>query len=133
MNGVLMVSPAVNPVSSPLPDAQFAVNLHNKQIDDVLGLYTADAVFVNPDGSVAHAGPELRTLYEQVTGSFDSEMHLSPKKARQVGPNVVVSGNYKETLRHRNTGKVHVVKGRYLFVGHKEEDGVYRYSRMEWH
>ena len=42
-------------------DERFVHDLHDKKIDEVLALYTANAVFVNPDGS-EHSGPGLRTL-----------------------------------------------------------------------
>jgi ketosteroid isomerase-like protein len=102
-------------------------------VEDVLTLYTADAVFVNPDGSVAHSGPELRKLYEQVTATLDSDLHLHLESIQQMGRHVEESGSYTETLRHRDTGKVEEVKGTYLFVGRCEADGQCRYTRMEWH
>ena len=121
------------PQVSPLPDARFVQDLHEKNVDDVLTLYTADAVFVNPDGSMAHSGPELRKLYERVTAALDSDLHLHPETVQQMGGSVEESGSYTETLRHRDTGKVDEVKGTYLFVGKREADGQYRYTRMEWH
>jgi ketosteroid isomerase-like protein len=124
--------PSTAPIS-PLPDARFVQDLHEKNVEDVLTLYSADAVFVNPDGSVAHSGPELRKLYEQVTATLDSDLHLHPSMVEQMGRSVKESGSYTETLRHRDTGKVEEVKGTYLFVGRREADGQYRYTRMEWH
>ena len=130
---VLLLRVLPEPAVSPLPDARFVADLREKKIDDVLGLYTANAVFVNPDGSVAHAGPELRKLYEQVTGAMDSDLHLHLETIQQMGRNVEESGSYTETLRHRDTGRVEKVKGTYLFIGRREVDGQYRYTRMEWY
>lgn len=119
--------------ASPLPDERFVRDLHDKNVDDVLTLYTADAVFVNPDGSVAHSGPELRKLYQQVTSMLDSDLHLHTTMVEQMGTSVQESGSYTETLRHRDTGKVDEVQGKYVFVGRREADGQWRFTRMEWH
>jgi ketosteroid isomerase-like protein len=118
---------------SPLPDQRFIKDLHDKKIDDVLTLYAADAVFVNPDGEKIANGPALRKLYEQVTSSFDSDLHLHLKTIEQMGRSVQESGEYTETLRHRDTGKVEEVHGSYLFAGRLEADGQWRFTRMEWH
>ena len=129
---MLFAGPSTTRIS-PLPDARFVQDLHEKNVEDVLTLYTVDAVFVNPDGSIAHGGPELRKLYEQVTAALDSDLHLHPSMVEQTGRSVEEAGSYTETLRHRDTGKVEEVKGTYIFVGRREADGQYRYSRMEWH
>jgi len=129
---MLLASPS-KPVASPLPDARFVSDLHSKKVDDVLTLYTADAVFVNPDGSVAHSGPELRKLFEQVTSTLDSDLHLHPVNIERKGDTVEESGEYTETLRHRDTGRVDGIHGTYRFVGHHEPDGEWRFTRMEWH
>ena len=113
-------------------DARFVRDLHDKKIDDVLTLYTPDAVFVNPDGSEAK-GPGLRALYEQVTKAFDSDLHLRRMHMEQKGETAVEAGTYTETLRYRDTGKVDQVHGSYRFAMRREPDGTWRYMRMEWH
>ena len=99
----------------------------------MLALYTDDAIFVNPDGSMAYGRTELKQLYQRVTGAMDSDLHLHPEVVKQMGRTVEESGNYTETLRHRDTGKVESIQGKYRFVGRREMDGGYKYSRMEWH
>ena len=118
--------------ASPLPDARFVRDLHDKKVDDVLELYTADAVFVQPDGTEV-SGPGLRKLYEQVTTSLDSDLHLHATVLGYAGGKVEESGEYTETLRHRDTGKVDEIKGTYKFAGRMEADGSWRFTRMEWH
>jgi ketosteroid isomerase-like protein len=128
----MLAAPTVVPVSL-LPDARFVEDLHAKKIEDVLALYTDDAIFVNPDGSMAYGRTELKQLYQRVTGAMDSDLHLHPEVVKQMGRTVEESGNYTETLRHRDTGKVESIQGKYRFVGRREMDGGYKYSRMEWH
>lgn len=113
-------------------DARFVVDLHDKKVDDVLTLYTPDAVFVQPDGHEV-SGAELRTLYVQVTSTLDSDLHLKRTSLKRNVNTVIEDGTYTETLGHRDTGKVDEVKGAYRFTMHRDEDGQWRYSRMEWH
>src|SRR5579859_103050 len=113
-------------------DKRFVRDLHDKKIDDVLTLYTPDAVFVNPDGSEAK-GPGLRKLYEQVTTSFDSDLHLKPAHFERNGEAAEENGSYEETLRHRDSGKIDHIHGTFRFGMRREADGRWRYTRMEWH
>ena len=113
-------------------DARFVRDLHEKKIDDVLTLYTPDAVFVQPDGTEV-SGTAMRGLYEQVAKTLDSDLHLSVAHVKRHGDLVDEDGTYTETLGHRDTGKVEDVKGTYRFVTHRGTDGRWRYTRMEWH
>jgi ketosteroid isomerase-like protein len=113
-------------------DARFVRDLHDKKMDDVLTLYTADAVFVNPDGSTA-TGPGMRKLYEQVFAAFDSDLHLKPAHFGRHGDTGVEDGTYEEALGHRDTGKVDQIHGTFRFSMRRDSDGQWRYTRMEWH
>ena len=112
-------------------DARFVLDLHDKKIDDVLTLYTADAVFVQPDGTEV-SGPGMRKLYEQVTSTLDSDLHLQRASLKHSLNTIIEDGTYTETLKHRDTGKVDDVKGTYRFTLHLVVDGQLRFSRMEW-
>jgi len=113
-------------------DERFVRDLHDKKIEDVLALYTADAVFVNPDGS-ENTGPGLRKLYEQVTAAFDSDLHLKPLHFKREGSTAEEDGTYEESLGHRDTGKVDHLHGAFRFTMRQDADGQWRYTRMEWH
>jgi ketosteroid isomerase-like protein len=113
-------------------DDRFVLDLHEKKIDDVLTLYTPEAVFVNPDGTEA-TGPGLRKLYEQVTAAFDSDLHLKRVSLKRSINTMIEDGTYTEELAHRDTGKVDHLTGTYRFTMHLGQDGDWRYSRMEWH
>jgi ketosteroid isomerase-like protein len=130
----LVAQPATQPqnLAAALPDDRFVRDLHDKNIDDVLTLYTPDAVFVNPDGTQA-TGPGLRKLYEQVTAAFDSDLHLHDARIKRHGDTTVEDGTYTETLGHRDTGKVDNVHGTYRFTFRREADGRWLYTPMEWH
>jgi ketosteroid isomerase-like protein len=125
--------PAVSPeIVADRLDARFVQDLHEKKVDDVLTLYTPDAVFVQPDGTEV-SGPGLRKLYEQVTAALDSDLHLHRTILKRNVNTVIEDGTYTETLGHRDTGKVDEVKGTYRFTMHRDGDGPWRFLRMEWH
>jgi ketosteroid isomerase-like protein len=113
-------------------DMRFVRDLHDKKIDDVLTLYTADAVFVNPDGTEV-TGTGLRGLYEKVAATFDSDLHLKRNRFNRNRDQVEESGTYTEALGHRDSGKVENTDGTFHFVMRLGADGMWRYSRMEWH
>lgn len=131
---ILLVQTVKSPAHVPwqATDDRFVRDLHDKRIDDVLTLYAADAVFVNPDGEQIR-GPKLRKLYETVTTTLDSDLHLKPEMYEQMGRSGEESGSYTETLRHRDTGKVDEVHGTYKFDVIHEKDGQWLFTRMEWH
>jgi ketosteroid isomerase-like protein len=132
----LLFQARVGETEAPAPaatlDDRFVLDLHEKKIDDVLTLYTKDAVFVNPDGTEA-TGPGLRKLYEQVTAAFDSDLHLKRVSLKRSINTMIEDGTYTEELGHRDTRKVDHVTGTYRFTMHLDADGQWRYIRMEWH
>jgi ketosteroid isomerase-like protein len=113
-------------------DARFVSDLHDKKVDDVLSLYSQDAVFLQPDGTAVPAAG-LRKLYEQVTSSMDSDLHLTRVALKRSVNTVIEDGAYAEELDHHDTGKVEHVNGTYRFIFHKGADGKWLFSRMEWH
>ena len=132
---LLMQAPAAaapRPAFADALDDRFVLDLHDKKIDDVLTLYTPNAVFVNPDGSEA-TGPGLRELYEHVTAAFNSDLQLKCVSLKRDLNTVLEDGTYTEELGRRDTGKVDHVQGTYRFTMHMDVDGKWRYSRMEWH
>ena len=132
---LLIQAPAADPLQPDFQaalDERFVRDLHDQKIDAVLTLYTANAVFVNPDGS-EHTGPALRKLYEQVTAAFDSDLHLKCVGIKRNLNTLIEDGTYTEKLGHRDSGKIDRVHGTYRFTVHLDADGKWRYSRMEWH
>jgi ketosteroid isomerase-like protein len=125
-------APAIAPETTASQlDARFVTDLHDKKIDDVLTLYAPEAIFVQPDGTqIDSAG--LRKLYQQVTTTFDSDLHLARKAFKRNGNTGIEDGAYTETLVHRDTGKVDHLTGTYRFTFHRGSDGAWLFSRMEW-
>jgi ketosteroid isomerase-like protein len=114
-----------------IPDSRFIRDLHDKNIDDVLTLYTPDAIFIGPDAH-RYSGPALRKLYEQVTAAFDSDLHLKRLGLTRSNSIAVEHGTYTETLRNRATGNVKHIHGTYRFKAQEQSDGRWLFMRMAW-
>ncbi len=114
-----------------IPDERFVGDLHDKNVNDVLTLYTPDAIFIDPDGH-RYSGTALRKLYEQVTAAYDSDLHLKMLRLTRSNDIAIEHGTYTETLRDRATGKVEHIHGTYRFTAQVQSDGRWLFTRMVW-
>jgi uncharacterized protein (TIGR02246 family) len=115
-----------------LQDDRFVRDLHDKDIDDVLTLYTPKAVFVNPDGTSSKGLEEIRKLYEQVTATYDSDLHLTTTNLRRTNNTIIEHGRFTETLRIRATGATQQSSGTYIFLHERQSDGTWLIAMQKW-
>jgi uncharacterized protein (TIGR02246 family) len=115
-----------------IQDDRFVRDLHDKNIDDVLELYTPKAVFITPEGKTFKGTEELRKLYEQVTGNYDSDIHLKTTRLLQSTSVVIEHGTYTETLRNRATGISQEIHGTYVFLHERQSDGTWLIAHQKW-
>ncbi len=116
----------------PLQSERFARDLRDKNIEDVLSLYTPDAVFTDPDGKTFKGIDEIRKLYEQVTSTYDSDLHLMLTSFEQTHTFGIEHGVYRETLRNRSTGATRQVRGTYVFLHERQMDGTWLIAHQKW-
>ncbi len=110
--------------------------MRSKNLEDVLALYTPDAVFTDPEGQTFSTPTAIRKLYIQVFATYDSDLHLnssslSINRDNKTGT-AVDTGLYTEDLTVRATGVVLHPNGNYRFVWSLQPDGRWLISRMEW-
>jgi ketosteroid isomerase-like protein len=94
---------------------QWASDLHAKHIEDSLAQYAADADFVS-DAGRAHGTDALRSLFQNVTATLDSDLTFTSERVEVSGDLAYDSGTYTETLVTRATGTVQHLAGSYLTV-----------------
>jgi ketosteroid isomerase-like protein len=115
---------------------RFVRDMRTKDIIDVLSLYTADAAFIQPDGSRVVGRSALRALYKTVFATYDSELASRDFEIEPVddsGSGVCVqSGPYEETLRLRRDGTQMTVHGTYRFTYRRTSRGKWLISEMNW-
>lgn len=117
-----------------LPTQRFVDDLRTKN-RDILRLYTADAVFVDPSGRLRGTAA-LRSLYTRIFATYDSDLtlmrnHISNTTAGATELSTE-SGTYTENLRVRSSGKMQRFRGTYRFTYQHQPDGRWFISRQEW-
>jgi ketosteroid isomerase-like protein len=95
---------------------EWAQDLKEKKIDAAIALYSADATFIDPDGSRAHGAGAIRQLFQAAAETYDSDLTFHPQREEDSGELAVDSGTYTEMLVVRATGKQQESDGSYLMV-----------------
>ena len=127
-----------NTASPVLPTQQWIQDMQTKNLEDVLALYTPDAVFIDPEGHQFGTPDALRKLYAQVFATYDSDLTRGKGTiAIQGNPEVpgaiaVESAEFSENLRTRATNTTAHLCGDYRFTYVLQQNGHWLISRMEW-
>jgi ketosteroid isomerase-like protein len=116
----------------PIQSERFALDLHDKKISDVMSLYTADAEFIDPDGKTYKGVDEIRKMYEQITSTYDSDLHLKMVSFQQTHAFGIEHGTYTETMRTRATGATQQISGTYVFLHERQPNGDWLIARQTW-
>ena len=111
-------TPAVPKTAVDSQRERLATDMRTKNTEDLLSLYTIDAVFIQPDGTQVAGLPALRALYESVFQTYDSDLHFGGRlfNLDTVDFTVIESGDYTEALRNRGTKRTVTVCGQYSFT-----------------
>ena len=135
--------PKAPPQSPPkimvLPRARFTQDMLTKNLEDILTLYTPDAVFIDPSGQEADSPATMRKFYEHIFATYDSDLVWGKTSTDFETPHgnqklllVVQSGEYSENLGLRESGKTMHMCGDYKFSYIQQDSGQWLISRMEW-
>lgn len=115
-------SSASNPCGANLAaqTKRFVDDMRAKNIDDILALYTPDATFFDPSGATITGSGALRTFYQHIFATYDSDLTLTPdtfsKKSSQGSDLCVESGKYTEDMRVISTNQMQHPHGTYRFT-----------------
>jgi ketosteroid isomerase-like protein len=115
-------SSASNPCGTNLAaqTKRFVDDMRVKNIDDILALYTPDATFFDPSGATITGSDALRTFYQHIFATYDSDLILTPdtfSKTSSHGIQLCVeSGKYTENMRVRSTMEMQHPHGTYRFT-----------------
>jgi ketosteroid isomerase-like protein len=100
--------------------------LHNKQLEPILNLYTADACFLQPTGERIAGQPALRTLFTTIMATFHSDLTLHTQSVEISSDLAYDSGDYQETLTTISTGVKASYSGSYLMVFKRGRGGEWK-------
>jgi ketosteroid isomerase-like protein len=111
--------------------AEWASDLHAKNIDASVALYEPDADFIS-DAGRTHGTAALRELYRTITSTLDSDLTFTSKHVEVSGNLGVDSGSYTERLVTRATGATQHMTGDYVTVYRRDSDGQWRILEQVW-
>jgi ketosteroid isomerase-like protein len=112
--------------------ADWARNLHDKNIDAAVAEYATDAEFLQPDGSRIRGAAEIRKLYETITATYDSDLVFESQRIEGSGNLIYDSGTFRESLIVRATGKPQLSTGNYLTIYRRSSSGNWLIVEQAW-
>lgn len=111
---------------------EWAANLHAKQLDRIMGLYAADAIFLQPNGERITGQPAIRELTQRVMAKFTSDITLHSVLCEHSGNLAYDSGDFSENLTVAADGSVIHGQGSYLMIFKRQKDGRWLIAEQVW-
>jgi ketosteroid isomerase-like protein len=98
-------------------------DLHTKQLEPILKFYAPDAVFLQPTGERITGSAALRTLFQTIMATFDSNLTLHSQNLEASGDLAYDSGDFQESLTNIATGAKITSKGSYIIIFKRQPPG----------
>jgi ketosteroid isomerase-like protein len=107
-------------------------DLRSKKLEPILKFYAADAAFLQPNGERITGSAALRTLFQNIMATFNSDLTLHSLKLEASGNLAYDSGEFQETLTNISTGGKIESKGSYVIIYKREANGAWRIVQHVW-
>jgi ketosteroid isomerase-like protein len=107
-------------------------DLHSKKLEPILNFYAADAAFLQPNGDRITGSAALRTLFQNIMATFNSDLTLHSLSLEASGNLAYDSGEFEETLTNIATGAKIESKGSYVIIYKREANGAWRIVQHVW-
>jgi ketosteroid isomerase-like protein len=107
-------------------------DLRAKQLEAILKFYASDAVFLQPTGERITGSTALRTLFQTIMGTFDSNLTLHSQNLETSGDLAYDSGDFQETLTTIATGAKITAKGSYIIIFKRQPNGSWQIVQHVW-
>jgi ketosteroid isomerase-like protein len=98
-------------------------DLRTKQLEPILRFYAPDAVFLQPTGERISGSAGLRSLFQTIMATFNSDLTLHSQNLETSGDLAYDSGDFEETLTTIATGAKISAKGSYLIIFKRQQNG----------
>ena len=134
----MLLSAASGQKSSSAADAiaqvreEWVKDLHDKQLDRFVMLYTVDAAFLQPNGERIAGRPAIQELTRKVMGIYTSNLVFHSITVEHSGDLAYDSGDFRETLLKLSDGSTTEGKGNYLMVFRRQPDGKWLIAQQVW-
>jgi len=107
-------------------------HLRTKQLEPILKFYASDAVFLQPNGDRITGSAALRTLFQNIMATFNSDLTLHSQNLEASGDLAYDSGDFQETLTTIATGAKITSKGSYIIIFKRQHDGSWQIIQHAW-
>jgi ketosteroid isomerase-like protein len=112
--------------------AQWARELHDKELDKIIALYAPDAAFLAPSGGRFTGQAAIRGLFKTIMDTVTSNIAFHSIVTESSGDLAFDSGDYSETLVPTKSGPDQHYKGDYLIVFRRQKDGHWLIVQQVW-
>jgi ketosteroid isomerase-like protein len=107
-------------------------DLRTKQLEPILKLYAPDAAFLRPTGERITGSAALRTLFQTIMATFNSDLTLHSQNFETSGALAYDSGDFQETLTTIATGAKITAKGSYIIIFKRQPNGSWQIVQHVW-
>lgn len=111
---------------------EWARDLHDKKLDQIVMLYAPDAVFLPPNGERITGRSDIRDLTKKAMDAFTSDLTFQSVKLESSGDLAYDAGEFRETLTSATDGSVSHGQGNYLMVFKRQADGNWLIIQQVW-
>jgi ketosteroid isomerase-like protein len=138
-----ILPPTFSPTANAAPQASTVVSLarireawvqdlRTKQLEPILKFYAPDAVFLQPTGERITGSAALRTLFQTIMATFNSDLTLHSQNLETSGDLAYDSGDFQETLTTIATGAKITTKGSYIIIFKRQPNGSWQIVQQVW-
>jgi ketosteroid isomerase-like protein len=107
-------------------------DLRTKQLEPMLKFYATDAVFLQPSGERITGSSALRSLFQTIMATFNSDLTLHSQNLETSGELAYDSGDFEETLTTIATGAKINSKGSYVIIFKRQPGGSWKIVQQVW-
>lgn len=112
--------------------AEWAKDLHDKRLDQIVLLYEPGATFLPPNGQRVTGRDAIRQLTKQAMDAFTSDLTFQSITFDSSGAMAYDGGEFRETLTSVTNGNVSRGVGNYLMIFKRQQDGSWLIVQQAW-
>ena len=138
-----ILAPTFSPTATAAPQAStlqtlvkireaWVQDLRTKQLEPILKFYAPDAVFLQPTGERITGSAAIRTLFQTIMATFNSDLTLHSQKLEISGDLAYDSGDFQEILTTIATGAKITAKGSYIIIFKRQPNGGWQIVQHVW-
>lgn len=107
-------------------------DLRTKNLEHILKFYAPDAAFLQPTGERITGSTALRTLFQSIMATFNSDLTLQSESLETSGDLAYDTGDFNETLTVVASGAKITSKGSYIIVFRRQRNGSWLIVQQVW-